>query len=137
MLSAIMKKNFTLFAILFFFSIPQFCSSQEYFGSWTLDWSKVMEGDDHQYPVVSDTLKTINNYSDKNPIWVLSMDSLKVFQNGGLISTAKIKWTRNDRFEIIDDQKKKNPIHYIDHLEDGKIKMRTGYSDAEIYLRRL
>ncbi len=132
-----MKKNFTLFSLLILFSLPQLCSAQDYLGSWTLDWSKVMEGDEQKSAMVSDDLETINKQSDKNPVWVLSKDSLKVYQSNSLISSAEIKWTRNDRFEIIDEEKKKNPIHYIDELEEGKIKMRTGYSDAELYLRKL
>lgn len=130
-----MKKNFTPILLLLLFSIPQLCTSQDYLGSWTLDWSHGMDIDKTKSTKVSDDLKTINEQSEKNPVWVFSMDSLKVYQSGDLVSTAEIKWTRNDRFEIVDD--KKNRIHYIDQIESDKIKMRTGYSDAEIYLRKL
>ena len=130
-------KKFTPIALLILFSLPQLCIAQDYFGSWTIDWSQVMAGDKKKTTRVSDDLETTNKQSEKNPIWVFSIDSLKVYQSGDLISTAEIKWTGNDRFEIIDDEKEKNRIHYIDYLESDKIKMRTGYSDAEIYLRKL
>ena len=102
-----------------------------------MDWSQVMDSDKKKSTMVSDDLETMNKKSEKNPVWVFSLDSLKVYQSGDLISTAEIKWTRNDRFEIVDDEQKKNRIHYIDKIESDKIKMRTGYSDAEIYLRKL
>jgi hypothetical protein len=137
MTSADMKKNFTPIVLLFLFLIPQFCSSQDYLGSWTLDWSQVMGSQENKSTKVSDDFETTNKESEKNPVWVFSMDSLKVYQNGDLISTAEIKWTRNDRFEIVEDDNKKNRIHYIDEIESNKIKMRTGYSDAEIYLRKM
>jgi len=130
-------KIITPIALLVFISLSQRCMAQEYVGSWTLDWSQVMESDSKKSTTVPSDLKSRNNNSDKNPVWVLSIDSLKVFQAGSMISGAEIKWTRNDRFEIIDEEKKNNPIHYIDDLDDGKIKMRAGYSDSEIYLRRL
>jgi hypothetical protein len=132
-----MKKNFTLFSLFILVSLPNYCSAQNYLGSWTLDWSKVMESDEQNSSMVSEDMDAINTKSDKNPVWVLSKDSLKIYQSNALISSAEIKWTREDRFEIIDEEKKKNPVHYIDEIDEGQIKMRTGYSDAELYLRRL
>lgn len=132
-----MIKSNALLAAFFLFSVPQFCHAQEYFGSWTLDWSRLLSSTEHVGSHISDSLEDINYESRRNPIWVFSMDSLKVYQNETLISVAEIKWKKNDQFEIIDSSKKKNPEHYIDHLEDGRIKMRTSYSDAEIYLRKL
>lgn len=96
-----------------------------------------MESDEQNSSMVSEDMDAINTKSDKNPVWVLSKDSLKIYQSNALISSAEIKWTRDDRFEIIDEEKKKNPVHYIDEIDEGQIKMRTGYSDAELYLRRL
>jgi len=132
-----MNKKFTPFLFLILFSTPKFCSAQDYLGSWTLDWSQVMESDKKEAAKVSTNLESRNKKSKKNPIWVLSMDSLKVYQSGDMISATQIKWTRDDRFELVNDDNKKKRIHYIDQLESDKIKMRTGYSDSEIYLRRL
>ena len=97
----------------------------------------MMESDKKEAAKVSTNLESRNKKSKKNPIWVLSMDSLKVYQSGDMISATQIKWTRDDRFELVNDDNKKKRIHYIDQLESDKIKMRTGYSDSEIYLRRL
>lgn len=132
-----MKKNFTPILLLLCFSIPQLSISQDYLGSWTLDWSQVMDSNENENLKVTDDLQKMNKSSDKNPIWVFSTDSLKVYQSGNLISKAEIKWTRDDRFEIVDGEKKKNRTHYIDQIESDRIKMRTGYSDSEIYLRKL
>lgn len=132
-----MKKNFTPLLLVVLFSIPQLCSAQDYLGSWTLDWSKVMGNVKNESAKVSDDLENLNKKSEKNPVWILSSDSLKVFQSGDMISAAQIKWTRDDRFEIIDEEKNKKQIHYIEEIESDKIKMRTGYSDSEIYLRKL
>lgn len=132
-----MKKNLTPLLVLFLFSTPQFCSAQDYLGSWTLDWSQVIESNRTETAKVSTNLESRNNKSEKNPIWVLSIDSLKVYQSGDMISATQIKWTKGDRFEIINDDEKQKRMHYIDQIENGKIKMSTGYSDSEIYLRRL
>lgn len=132
----VMKRISTSVAILLFFTLPQLCCAQEYFGSWTLDWSAVLSSSGSN-PMIVDSLKKIQGQQEKNPVWIMSRDSLKVFQNGSMISAAEIHWTKDDKFEIIDVRKRKNPVHYIDKIDEGLIKMRTGYSDAEIYLRRL
>ena len=132
-----MTKKFTFIASFIFVFSYHSTVAQEYLGSWALDWSQALNDDENLNSKVADSLKSVNMSSEKNPIWVLGKDSLKVYQNGSMISAAEINWTRTDRFEIVDGNKRKNYNYYINELEDGKIKMSTGHSDAEIYLRRL
>jgi len=137
MLATDMKKKFTPILFVALFSIPQLSYAQDYLGSWTLDWSQVMESSKNESAKVSGDLHSINKKSEKNPVWVITSDSLKVYQSGEMISAAEIKWTRDDRFEIIDDKKNEKRIHYIEEVESDKIKMKTRNSDSEIYLRKI
>ncbi|MGB6037633.1 MAG: hypothetical protein WBG42_15265 [Cryomorphaceae bacterium] len=132
-----MKKLFNPMLFLLFFCTAHLCTAQDYLGSWTLDWSQVLDSDQTESAKVSNDLHSISKKSEKNPVWVLSSDSLKVFQSGDMISAAEIKWIRDDRFEIVDDKKSEKRIHYIEEVESDKIKMKRRNSDSEIYLRKL
>jgi|GEM_PF-4423399 len=132
-----MKKFFSPILFLIFCCTGQTCSAQDYLGSWTLDWSQLLKGNPTEDVEVSNGLHSINNESEKSPVWVLSSDSLKVYQSGDMISAARIKWTRDDRFEIVGDTKSRKRIHYIEEVESDKIRMKTRNSDSEIYLRKL
>jgi hypothetical protein len=132
-----MNKKLAFLASLAFLLSSHFITAQEYIGTWALDWSGDYHKGKQKTTKVADSLHSANLRSEKNPVWVFAEDSLKIYQNGALISTAEIKWTRSDQFEIIDDNKKKNLTYFIDDIDEEKIKMRTGYSDAEIYLRKL
>jgi hypothetical protein len=110
--------------------------AQEYFGEWTLDWNSAMSNVEATSNVVTESFISENVENKNNPIWVLGKDSLKVFQNGRMISSATINWKSENQFDII-SKGQKSKTHIIEKVDDRHIRMRTRSSDSILFLRRL
>jgi hypothetical protein len=86
---------------------------------------------------VQEGLAEIEGKEGRNPLWILSVDSLKVMSGGEVISSAAIEWKDESTFEILDPSKRKSPLHYIERVGPARIKMRTNYNDGALYLRKI
>jgi len=110
--------------------------AQDFFGKWTLDWNSAMRNDEVASNQVAESFINENMENTYNPVWVLSKDSLEVFQNGKMIRSASIVWKDETQFEIL-SKGKKSKTHIIEKVDDQHIKMRSRSSESILLLRRL
>lgn len=126
-----------LYLVLLFSAFSISAAGQSYLGSWTLDWSQVLDTTKYHNPMVDSGLQDIEKKAGRSVVWVFSDDSLKVLRGGQYISKAAIRWTNENTYELINSSKKKKAKHFIEALSDEQIRMSTNYDESELYLRKL
>lgn len=111
--------------------------SQDYLGSWTLDWSQVIDTSEYKNPAILFGLEELEGMSGQSIVWILGEHSIKILKGGKVISEAEIEWVSNHEFVILDPKRSGMPKHYLDYVDNGRVLMRSNYGDGVIYLKKL